>query len=86
MWEAYRANLDGQSFRNTTWYLGNKATLGLSDDIKVKVVGVWDTVGALVCNYLQSSRWSLFTDTLHVGHTRLALGKLARSQQEVQIP
>ncbi|KAH8200896.1 hypothetical protein TruAng_004905 [Truncatella angustata] len=46
MWKAYRANTSGEPFRNTPWYLDNKEKLGLTD-VRVKVVGVWDTVGAL---------------------------------------
>ncbi|KAK7225341.1 hypothetical protein V2G26_013344 [Clonostachys chloroleuca] len=46
MWEAYRANTGGQPFRESKWYLDNKDELGLTN-VKVKVVGVWDTVGAL---------------------------------------
>jgi len=47
MWKAYRANTSGEPFRKSTWYLDNKEKLGLTD-VKIKVVGVWDTVGALV--------------------------------------
>lgn len=47
MWTAYRANTGGEPFRNSTWYWDNKDELGLTD-ARVKVVGVWDTVGALV--------------------------------------
>jgi hypothetical protein len=32
----------------TPWYQQNKDKLRLMDGIKIKVVGVWDTVGALV--------------------------------------
>ncbi|KAL5623808.1 hypothetical protein FOBRF1_003058 [Fusarium oxysporum] len=46
MWEAYRANTSGEPFRNSAWYRNNKEELGLMD-VRVKVVGVWDTVGAL---------------------------------------
>ncbi|CAH0028536.1 unnamed protein product [Clonostachys rhizophaga] len=46
MWEAYRANTGGQPFRESKWYLENKDELALTN-VKVKVVGVWDTVGAL---------------------------------------
>ncbi|KAJ4032053.1 hypothetical protein NW753_013362 [Fusarium oxysporum] len=46
MWEAYRANTSGEPFRNSAWYRNNKEELGLTD-VRVKVVGVWDTVGAL---------------------------------------
>lgn len=47
MWKAYRANTSGEPFRKSTWYLDNKEKLCLTD-VKIKVVGVWDTVGALV--------------------------------------
>jgi uncharacterized protein (DUF2235 family) len=46
MWKAYRANTSGEPFRKSAWYLNNKEELGLMD-VRVKVVGVWDTVGAL---------------------------------------
>jgi len=46
MWAAYRANTGGDPFRQSEWYLNNKEQLGLTD-VKIKVVGVWDTVGAL---------------------------------------
>jgi uncharacterized protein (DUF2235 family) len=47
MWTAYRANTGGQSFRKSQWYMDNRTALGLTD-VTVKVVGVWETVGALV--------------------------------------
>jgi uncharacterized protein (DUF2235 family) len=47
MWEAYRANTDCAPFRQSEWYEKNEKELGLKD-VRVKVVGVWDTVGALV--------------------------------------
>ncbi|CAI6089129.1 unnamed protein product [Clonostachys chloroleuca] len=46
MWEVYRANTSGDPFRKSEWYRNNKEELGLTD-VRVKVVGVWDTVGAL---------------------------------------
>ncbi|KAF7515769.1 hypothetical protein G7054_g14425 [Neopestalotiopsis clavispora] len=46
MWKQYRMNTSGGSFRNTAWYRDHKKELGFTD-IKIKVVGVWDTVGAL---------------------------------------
>ncbi|RFU33007.1 hypothetical protein B7463_g3352, partial [Scytalidium lignicola] len=46
MWKAYRANTGGEPFRQSAWYLDNKEKLGL-EDVSIKVVGVWDTVGAL---------------------------------------
>ncbi|KAL2194750.1 hypothetical protein P885DRAFT_62847 [Corynascus similis CBS 632.67] len=46
MWKEYRANTSGKSFRDSKWYQENKEKLSLTD-VKVKVIGVWDTVGAL---------------------------------------
>ncbi|KAK4034840.1 hypothetical protein C8A01DRAFT_38715 [Parachaetomium inaequale] len=46
MWEAYRNNTSGTPFRKSQWYLRNKDELGLTG-VRVKVVGVWVTVGAL---------------------------------------
>lgn len=46
MWKAYRSNIGGEPFRKSSWYLDNKEKLGLTD-ATIKVVGVWDTVGAL---------------------------------------
>jgi hypothetical protein len=48
MWKAYRENTGGQPFRKTAWYQQNQGKLRLEDDVRIKVVGVWDTVGALV--------------------------------------
>ena len=48
MWKAYRENTDGESFKKTPWYQQNKDKLRLTGDLRIKVVGVWDTVGALV--------------------------------------
>lgn len=50
MWRAYRQNTDGRPFKMTTWYQKNKDRLRLTEDLRIKVVGVWDTVGALVRN------------------------------------
>jgi hypothetical protein len=47
MWKAYRDNTSGLSFRESTWYKDNAEKMGLGK-VNVKVVGVWDTVGALV--------------------------------------
>ncbi|KAJ5974165.1 hypothetical protein N7481_011375 [Penicillium waksmanii] len=47
MWKAYRENTDGEPFEKTTWYQQNKDKLRLTEDLRIKVVGVWDTVGAL---------------------------------------
>lgn len=47
MWAAYCANTDGLPFQKTDWYLRNHRVLGL-EPAKIKVVGVFDTVGALV--------------------------------------
>lgn len=45
MWKAYQANTSGNSFKKSRWYLDNQAMLS---NVRVKVIGVWDTVGALV--------------------------------------
>ncbi|KAH6976752.1 hypothetical protein EDB80DRAFT_658241 [Ilyonectria destructans] len=46
MWQAYRQNTSGESFRRSTWYRNHAKEVGLTD-VRVKIVGVWDTVGAL---------------------------------------
>ncbi len=51
LWKAYQANTSGRHFRKSQWYMDNKKELGLTD-VTVKVVGVWETVGALVITYL----------------------------------
>lgn len=48
MWKAYRKNTNMESFKESKWYQRNKDKLRLTDDLRIKVVGVWDTVGALV--------------------------------------
>jgi uncharacterized protein (DUF2235 family) len=47
MWKVYRQDTSGTPFTKSEWYLDNKEKLGLKE-VRVKVVGVWDTVGALV--------------------------------------
>lgn len=47
LWKEYRKNTSGRPFRESEWYKKNKERLDLTD-VRVKVVGVWDTVGALV--------------------------------------
>ncbi|KPM39236.1 hypothetical protein AK830_g7343 [Neonectria ditissima] len=46
MWQAYRQHTSGESFKCSTWYRNNAKEVGLSD-VRVKIIGVWDTVGAL---------------------------------------
>lgn len=46
MWTEYRDSKGGE-FRESQWYQNNKAQLQLKD-VQIKVIGVWDTVGALV--------------------------------------
>lgn len=48
MWAAWRARDNKKPFQESAWYKGNKDQLKLKN-VQVKVVGVWDTVGALVC-------------------------------------
>jgi uncharacterized protein (DUF2235 family) len=63
MWKAYRENTSGRPFRETAWYNNNKENLGLKD-VRIKVVGVWDTVGALVCDAGQDGNCSSLTDLI----------------------
>ncbi|KAK0761650.1 hypothetical protein N5P37_005702 [Trichoderma harzianum] len=56
MWQAYRQNISGRPFRLSTWYLDHHKELGLSD-VTVKVIGVWDTVGALGIPELGFVKW-----------------------------
>ncbi|KAJ5150871.1 uncharacterized protein N7482_010123 [Penicillium canariense] len=46
MWKAYRENTNGEPFSKTVWYQQHKDMLRL-EDVRIKVVGVWDTVGSL---------------------------------------
>jgi uncharacterized protein (DUF2235 family) len=55
MWKAYKANTDGEPFSKSAWYQKHKDKLLLSENIKIKVVGVWETVGALVCDDVSSA-------------------------------
>jgi uncharacterized protein (DUF2235 family) len=47
LWEAYRKNTGGDPFNETDWYKKNGSKLQ-KEKAPIKVVGVWDTVGALV--------------------------------------
>jgi uncharacterized protein (DUF2235 family) len=47
MWKKYMGDVSGVPFTKSEWYLDNHEELGLNP-VRVKVVGVWDTVGALV--------------------------------------
>ncbi|PCG90847.1 protein of unknown function DUF2235 [Penicillium occitanis (nom. inval.)] len=47
MWKAYKANTDGEPFDKSAWYQKHKDKLHLSKNVNIKVIGVWDTVGAL---------------------------------------
>lgn len=48
MWKVYRENIDGKPLTKSAWYQKHKDKLRLTDSLKIKVIGVWDTVGALV--------------------------------------
>jgi uncharacterized protein (DUF2235 family) len=48
MWNEYKAN-HNRSFKETAWYRDHKDNLG-QIGVKIKVVGVFDTVGSLVCH------------------------------------
>lgn len=47
MWDAYRKRSVADPFEKSQWYIDNQKVFGLGG-VKVKAVGVWDTVGALV--------------------------------------
>ena len=47
MWKAYRARSSKSPFEESKWYRENSERLKIKT-VPVKVVGVWDTVGALV--------------------------------------
>ena len=49
MYAAFQANTDGTAFRKTEWAKKNWDIYSkyLQKDVKIKVVGVWDTVGSL---------------------------------------
>ncbi|KAL4892641.1 hypothetical protein BDV59DRAFT_179368 [Aspergillus ambiguus] len=47
MWKAYRENTSGEPFAKSAWYRQHQGMLRQVDDVRIKVVGVWDTVGAL---------------------------------------
>ena len=47
MWKMYMSDVSGVPITESQWYLDNHEELKLSP-VRVKVVGVWDTVGALV--------------------------------------
>jgi uncharacterized protein (DUF2235 family) len=91
MWTAYRTNTGGEPFRNSTWYRDNKDDLGLMN-VKVKVVGVWDTVGALVSEMCHFGHRARLTDIIAwLGNPGMALSELGAngwhpSQQAILIP
>ncbi|KAH6693470.1 hypothetical protein F5X68DRAFT_247741 [Plectosphaerella plurivora] len=47
MYEAYRNNTGGDPFSSTPWFINHAEAYGLVPNVKIKVVGVWETVGAL---------------------------------------
>ena len=63
MWKAYRAHTGDEPFQKTTWYMDNQDKLDFTD-ARIKVVGVWDTVGALV-HIKWHSGYYVDTLTLH---------------------
>lgn len=74
MWKAYRARDRAEPFQNSEWYMSNKDIIRLKD-IPIKVVGVFDTVGALVSDL--AILWQV-TAHLESGYTSMALGGLAK--------
>jgi uncharacterized protein (DUF2235 family) len=90
MWSVYRSNTSGEPFRKSAWYLDNKEELGLTD-VRVKVVGVWDTVGALVRDASYNASFSRLADLAWLGNPGMARGGLGEkswppNQQAVCIP
>jgi len=90
MWSVYRSNPSGEPFRKSAWYLDNKEELGLTD-VRVKVVGVWDTVGALVRDANYDACFSRLADLAWLGNPGMARGGLCEkswplNQQAVCIP
>jgi hypothetical protein len=75
MWKAYRANTSGRPFRDSMWYEENQKKLGLTD-ARVKVVGVWDTVGALVRDAGHDGSCFSLTDLAWLGDPGMARGEL----------
>lgn len=65
MWRAYRENTDGNSFTKSTWYQKHKDKLRLTNNLKIKVIGVWDTVGALVCDGMIDAPFCVLKLTLY---------------------
>lgn len=89
MWKEYRSNTGGGSFRDTKWYRDHKEKLGFRD-VKVKVIGVWDTVGALVRDAL-ARWWPILTDLPWLGNSQMASRGLADqlwhpNQQAICVP
>lgn len=90
MWKAYCANTGGEPFEKSAWYRANKEELGLTD-VRVKVVGVWDTVGALVRDAGHNGCCSPFADLAWLGNPGMARGALGEkswppNQQAIRIP
>ncbi|KAL4755849.1 T6SS phospholipase effector Tle1-like catalytic domain-containing protein [Aspergillus foveolatus] len=46
LWKAYRKNTDGEPFNKSDWFKEHGHKLK-QDKVDIKVIGVWDTVGAL---------------------------------------
>ena len=90
MWQAYRSNPGGEPFQNSDWYQVNEEKLSLKN-VKIKVIGVWDTVGALVRDTVRNESCFCTTDFSWLGNSRVALGEHPAkgwppNQQAIRIP
>lgn len=90
MWQAYRTKPQGEPFQNSDWYQVNQEKLSLKN-IKIKVIGVWDTVGALVRDTVRNKYCFCTTNCAWLGNSRVAIGEFAAkswhpNQQAICIP
>ncbi|KAF7193242.1 hypothetical protein HII31_05468 [Pseudocercospora fuligena] len=96
MWTAYRSRPNSQPFKSSSWYRDNQNKLGLKE-ARVKVVGVWDTVGALgiprwpIVSWLQKfgigiNRRHEFHDTGLSSNIEYAFQALALDEKRLTFP
>ncbi|KAG9254517.1 uncharacterized protein F5Z01DRAFT_750400 [Emericellopsis atlantica] len=62
LWHAYQNNQSGQPFASSPWYQDNAQKFHLSSNVRIKVIAVWETVGALV-SILPALMRSIFSRT-----------------------
>ncbi|KAJ0168050.1 Uncharacterized protein CTA2_10608 [Colletotrichum tanaceti] len=55
MYSAYRANSGGEPFKKSVWYQDHEKELGLGEEVRVKVVGVWETESTMRSRLLEST-------------------------------